>query len=195
MGTQTRARRRLASGGRAWRRSATRSRRAKTTLGRWSEMDGSLHQGGKKNKKSPHGTNTSSVQSSCMVKELCEYSIWPLTNTFLGGSKNLKRPLADEVSSDLNDTNTQPYTHNPPLPANREGCSPLSLTKLLPTALCAIFISRGLVGISWQRHLRAPKARLLPFHLACHAVLSQILPLCLFLSLFLPLSFSLAGIV
>lgn len=39
-----------------------------------------------------------------------------------------------------------------------EESSPLSvLTKLLPTALRAIINSCGLVNISWQRHLRAPK--------------------------------------
>ena len=61
------------------------------------------------------------------------------------------------------------------------------LTKLLPTALCAIIISRGLVGISWQRHLRAPKPDCyLSPGMSCCALsffLSLSLSLCLSLSL------------
>lgn len=79
--------------------------------------------------------------------------------TFLG-----KSPLTNKDPSDLNDTNSQ-YTHNPP---NQKVESYLLLTvslltRLIPTALCAIIISCGLDGISCQRHLRLQSPWLLPF--------------------------------
>lgn len=140
----------------------TKSGTARTSLGRWFQT--SVPPPGRR-QRNPHALDIGATfqgETFCRKKKIEISPVsrkWYEASALFGGSRTKEAPI------DLSNTNPPPVFPEPAV------LPPSVLTKLFPTSLCAIFTPCGLVGISWQSHLRAPQRLTATFHLTRRAAL------------------------